>query len=58
MRNVTAEDLKTFTREELIKWLCWNDRNGIYSDEDAICEGYDPLTWEQAYELAIELIKG
>ncbi len=22
------------TREELISWLSWNDRNGVYNDED------------------------
>jgi len=22
------------TREELISWLSWNDKNGVYNDED------------------------
>ena len=22
------------TRDELISWLSWNDRNGVYNDED------------------------
>lgn len=58
MKNVTIEDLQSFTREQLIEWLCWNDRNGIYSDADCEIEGIDPLTWEEAYELVIEQIKG
>jgi hypothetical protein len=58
MKNVTIEDLQSFNREQLIEWLCWNDRNGIYRDEDAIGEGFDPLTLEEALEIATEQIKG
>jgi hypothetical protein len=52
------EDFEKYTREELIKWLCRNDPNGEYSDEDAEGNGWPPLTWQEAYEFAIELIKG
>lgn len=52
------ENFEKYTREELIAWLCRNDRNGEYSDEDAENNGWPPLTWEEAYEFAIELIKG
>jgi hypothetical protein len=52
------EDFEKYTREELIKWLCRNDPNGEYSDEDAEGNGWPPLTWDEAYEFAIELIKG
>jgi hypothetical protein len=38
-------------RKNLIRVLQQNDSNGIYSDEDAIDEGYDPLTFEVALEL-------
>lgn len=31
-------ELATWTRLELIDWLCWNDRNGIYRDEEALDE--------------------
>jgi hypothetical protein len=58
MRNVTIEDLQSFTREQLIEWLCWNDRNGIYTDEDCEEEGIDPMSREYALELATEQIKG
>jgi hypothetical protein len=30
--------LNSWTRLELIDWLCWNDRNGIYKDEDSLPE--------------------
>jgi hypothetical protein len=52
------EYFKNYTREQLIAWLCNNDRNGIYSDADCEIEGIDPLTKEEAYELVIEQIKG
>jgi hypothetical protein len=45
-------------REELINWLCWNDPNGIYRDEDSIREGMDVLSYEQAYELYLNQSKG
>jgi hypothetical protein len=53
MENVTIEDLQTFNREQLIAWLSWNDRNGIYTDEDSEREGFEPITFEEAKEIAI-----
>jgi hypothetical protein len=50
--------MENYTREELIEWLCRNDRNGIYSDADCEIEGINPLTWEEAFELVNEQIKG
>jgi hypothetical protein len=31
-------ELNSWTRLELIDWLSWNDRNGIYRDEEALSE--------------------
>jgi len=31
-------ELNSWTRGDLIDWLCWNDRNGIYRDEDSLPE--------------------
>lgn len=45
-------------REELIEWLCANDLNGVYRDEDSIREGMDVLTYEEAYELYLNQLKG
>jgi hypothetical protein len=39
------------TREDLIRWLAWNDPDGAYSDRDARAEGWDPLTLEQARQM-------
>lgn len=40
----SIEDFKTWKRESLIEWLQTNDGNGIYTDELATAEGYEPLT--------------
>ncbi len=58
MRNVTKEDLKTMSREDLIAWLQWSDRNGVYSDEDSELEGRDPISREEALEIALRQIEG
>jgi hypothetical protein len=53
MRNVTIEDLQTFNREQLIEWLCWNDKHGVYRDEDSEIDGFPPITLEEAREIAV-----
>lgn len=30
--------LNTWSRLDLIDWLCWNDSNGIYRDEESLSE--------------------
>jgi hypothetical protein len=45
-------------REQLIEWLCANDPNGVYRDEDSIREGMDVLTYEQALELYLTQSEG
>lgn len=37
-REELETELSSWTLEELIDWLCWNDRNGIYRDEEALLE--------------------
>lgn len=43
----------TNSRESLIAWLCWNDRNGCYTDEDSIAEFGSPATLEELRECYI-----
>jgi hypothetical protein len=31
-------ELNSWSRQDLIDWLCWNDSNGIYRDEDSLLE--------------------
>ncbi len=45
-------------REQLIEWLCWNDPNGVYRDEDSIRDGMEVLSYEEAYELYLNQSKG
>jgi len=55
---VQLDILENGTRNDVINWLCWNDRNGCYRDDDAIAEGYDPLTLEQARDIMRRWIDG
>lgn len=48
--------LNSWSRLELIDWLCWNDRNGVYSDEDSLREFGDILTRGRAIEIITEMI--
>ena len=50
------EKLNSLSRLELIDWLCWNDRNGVYSDEDSLREFGNTLTKERAMEIITEMI--
>lgn len=31
-------ELNSWSRQDIIDWLCWNDRNGVYKDEDSLRE--------------------
>lgn len=54
MKNILLENyLGKCNREDLIKWLMKNDSNGCYSDEQSIGEGLEPITRNQALELAL-----
>lgn len=43
--------LNTWSRLELIDWLCWNDRNGIYRDEESLSEVGNVLGKVEAIEI-------
>ncbi len=53
---VTSEDLVELSREELIEWLCWNDRNGVYRDEESLREFGQIMDREEAYWIALRQI--
>ena len=38
-------------RGSLIRWLCWNDPNGTYTDCACAAEGIELLTLEEALEI-------
>lgn len=49
-------ELNSWQREELIDWLCWNDRNGVYRDEDSLREFNNILGEEEAIAIIIRQI--
>ena len=49
-------ELNTWSREDLITWLSWNDSNGIYKDEDSLNEFDNILGKDQAIEIIIRQI--
>lgn len=57
-QTLTVKQAAQLTREQLIAFLAWNDRNGVYTDEDCEAEGYDLLTLESARLLVIKAITG
>jgi len=52
-----VDQVQDLTRDQLIAFLVWNDRNGVYSDDDCEAEGYDLLTLETARLLVIKAIE-
>lgn len=55
--NWILEHAGDLTREGLIFVLDQLDPNGIWSDEAAISEGYDPLTFNEAIESLQRLVE-
>jgi hypothetical protein len=43
--------LSSWSREDLIEWLCWNDRNGVYRDEQSLQEFDNILSKVEAIEI-------
>ena len=44
-------ELNTWSRTSLIDWLCWNDRNGVYKDEESMREFGNILGKEEAIQI-------
>ena len=44
-------ELAKWSRLDLIEWLCWNDRNGVYKDEDSMREFDNILSKEESIEI-------
>ena len=56
MEAIEESDLINLTREELISWLCWNDPNGVYRDEESIAKFGEIMPYEEAYWIALRQI--
>ena len=46
-----SNELSRWSRYDLIEWLSWNDRNGVYKDEESIAEFGNILSKEEAIEI-------
>ncbi len=44
-------ELKSWKRNQIIDWLCWNDPSGIYTDKDSKQEGFSKLTKQVGIEI-------
>lgn len=46
-----ASVLKSWKRNQIIDWLCWNDPSGIYTDQNSKQEGFSKLTKQAGIEI-------
>ncbi|MES2448602.1 MAG: hypothetical protein V4546_15545 [Bacteroidota bacterium] len=51
-------ELKNWSRQDFINWLCWNDRNGIYRDEKSLAEVGCIMTYEEGVEIMVRQAQG
>lgn len=49
-------ELNSWSRLDLIEWLSWNDRNGVYRDKDSLREFGNVLSKEEAIEIITKQI--
>ena len=49
--NDLLTELNSWSRLDLIEWLSWNDRNGVYKDEESLAEFNTILSKEEAVEI-------
>jgi len=49
--------MTSFSREELIDWLCWVDANGIWTDKDLIANDMDPMSQEEAVDQVMAFVE-
>ncbi|PRY89832.1 hypothetical protein [Mongoliibacter ruber] len=54
--NELKESIHQLSRDEIINWLCWNDKNGIYRDKDSLAEFGNMMTLEEGREIMIRQI--
>ena len=51
-------ELNSLAREGLIQWLSWNDRNGVYKDEESLKEFGNTVSKEEAIRIITKQITG
>lgn len=48
----------TSSREDVIRWLQWNDPNGAHTDSLAQAEDIDPYTADEAWDALAQMLQG
>lgn len=51
--NALREELKGWSRADLIAWLEWNDPNGVYSDKESLNELGIILSYDEGVEIIV-----
>jgi hypothetical protein len=41
-------ELNSWSRLDLIEWLCWNDHNGVYKDDESLQEFGNTVSKDEA----------
>jgi hypothetical protein len=54
--DVLEAEINSWSRLNLVDWLCWNDRNGVYRDEDSLREFGNIVSKEEAIEIILRQI--
>lgn len=49
--DLLVKELNTWSRLDLIEWLSWNDKNGVYKDDQSLKEFGNILGKEEAIEI-------
>jgi hypothetical protein len=49
-------ELNSWSRLDLIEWPSWNDRNGVYRDDESLQEFGNTVSKEEAIETVIRQI--
>jgi hypothetical protein len=50
------EKVNQLARTEIIDWLSWNDRNGVYRDQDSLAEFGNVMGLEEGREIMLRQI--
>jgi hypothetical protein len=50
-------ELNSWSRLDLIEWLSWNDRNGVYRDNESLQEFGNIVSKEEAIEIITRQIR-
>jgi hypothetical protein len=49
--------ITNLSRHDIIEWLIWNDRNGVYSDADSLREFGIIMTKEEGLEILLRQVR-